>query len=455
MEKFQELQEWKDRLRELIPDIMKQIDWMQAGTVKASVNSSCPEKLRELAGRLVEIQNKNGEYQRNQISKSDIERIKYYSKQNNLSFENVINLAVANNRYISKNAIEARGVAGFITEIQSVYDKYYEKLGVFPINAMNAEVKRACRNFKTDVSLKDKVEAIVDVFFPEMKGVDIVDRDSRVVERQTINLTSQEIIDLIAYFNSKAIDGKIDACFKEENQKEFLEKTSILEKANKSVSDFLSTYTNLTYSKCYSVQPVPAVVQMLKSYMNRYGTTRQITTQDPYLRHKIEVVQKITGKYSMLDLINFLHINGDNTREGRSTLSESEITSRSKALLFKLELFYPDKHIEEDFIKLHPEEYEELKLISSRCGFKTMDDYLNSNGFTRAASHTRRAEDVFYISEQDFNYYKFYAMDSHNYKALELTELNPVDYIGVYNKLIALGLDSSQFKQVNGAYYGE
>lgn len=455
MEKHEELNVWKDHLRDLVPKILEQIDWIEKGKVKAEVNPDCPEKLRELASRLVEIQNASGEYQRNQISKEDVEKIKYYSKQNKIGFNDVISLAVNNSRYLSKEAIEARGVAGFITEIQSVYDKYYEQYGVFPINAMNAEVKRACRNFKTDVSIKDKVESIIEVFLPELNGINIVEKDLSVIPKEKGGLTSEEILDLIHYFKSRARHGKIDACFEQEYQEEFLQKCKILDKANMSVFEFLTTYTNLSYSKCYSVQPVPAVVQMLKSYMKRYGTTRNITTQDPYLRHKIEVVQKITGKYSMLDLINFLHVKGDNTGEGRVQLSETEIISRSGALLRKLQAFYPNSQIDADFIKHHPEEYEELKLISSRSGFRTMDEYLNHHGFTRAVSHTRKADNVFFISEDDFEYYNFYSMNPDSYKELEVTDLNPRDYIGVYNKLIAQGLDSSQFIKNNTSYYGE
>lgn len=455
MDKQEELMKWKEHLREILPDISEQIDWIRQGEVKASVSPNCPEKLKEVAERLVELQNSVGEYQRSQISKQDVERIKYYAKTEDLSFEHVIQTAVENSRYLSKTAIEARGVVGFITEIQNVYNEYYEKYGVFPINAMNAEVKRACRNFKTDVSLKDKIEAIVDVFFPEMQGMNIVERDNRVIPQEKPELTSDEIIELRRYFNKMAKNGNIDSCFEEKNQEEFLEKCKILQKANISLSDFLRTYTPLSYTPCYSVKTVPAVSHMLKAHMRRYGTTRNITKIDPYLRHKIEVVQKLTGKYSMLNLINFLHVNGDNTGEGRIQLSESEIRTRRVGLIKRLGNYYPDKFIDENFIKDHPADYEELKFISGRCGFDNMDSFLNSEGFTREVSHTRKAENVIYLSAKDLGYYSFYTMSSTGFMDLELKELNPAEYIGVYNKLIAQGLDSSQFLDSSGSYYGE
>ena len=121
---MQELQEWKNHLRELVPQIQEQIDWIEQGNVQARVNPSCPEKLKSVAGRLVEIQNTLGEYQRRNISKEDIERIKYYSKQNDIGFSDVVKLAVSNSRYIGASELEARGVAFYILEIQSVFKKY-------------------------------------------------------------------------------------------------------------------------------------------------------------------------------------------------------------------------------------------------------------------------------------------------------------------------------------------
>ena len=183
MEKHEELFEWKEHLKELTPTILEQIEWIEKGKVQASVSPDCPEKLKAVAERLVELQNSVGEYQRNQISKEDVERIKYFSKTMKMGFDDVVKLAVSNSRYVSKDAIEARGVVGYIMEIQSVYDKIYKSHGVFPINAMNAEVKRACRNFKTDVSIKDKIEAIVEVFMPELGGMEIVETEFCIFKR--------------------------------------------------------------------------------------------------------------------------------------------------------------------------------------------------------------------------------------------------------------------------------
>jgi hypothetical protein len=86
MEKQQELLEWKEHLKELTPIIMEQIEWLEKGDVVASVSQSCPEKLKPVAEKLVEIQNAVGEYQRNQISKEDVERIKYFSKNLKIGF---------------------------------------------------------------------------------------------------------------------------------------------------------------------------------------------------------------------------------------------------------------------------------------------------------------------------------------------------------------------------------
>lgn len=455
MDKEQELREWKNRLKELVPSIKEQIDWLRAGKVNAEVNPNCPEKLREVAERLVEIQNANGEYQRNKISSADVEKIKYYSKQNNLSFHEVVALAVSNSRYMSKTAVEARGVAGFILEIQSVHSKYYDKHGALPINAMNAEVKRACRNFKTDVSLKDKVEAIIEVFLPELEGVKIVDRDLSVEPQQKPELSSVEIVALIEYFNKMARKGKIDKCFEPDNQREFLKHCKTLSSVGMSLDEFLSKYTGLTFTKCYEIKVVPAIKQMIRSHQARTGTTRKITVTDPYLRHKIEVAQNETGKYSMVELLDELNIIGDNLGDGRAHLSAREVRERRTRLVSKLKELYPSGQIDKDFIKAHPEEYAEAKLIFNRFGFSSMDEFLNSEGFSRERSHQRVMDSVFYLSERDLRYYSLSYINPETLKEWGLKELEPADYIGVYGKLIALCGDHMQFEEENPIIFGK
>ena len=446
MDKNQELQEWKSHLRELLPKIQEQIDWIEQGDVQAMVNPSCPEKLKPVAERLVAIQNTLGDYQRKDISKEDIERIKYYSKQNNTGFSDVIKLAVSNSRYVGATELEARGVAFYILEIQSVFKKYYEDYGVFPINAMNVDVKRACRNFKTDVSLSEKIEAIIDVFMPELRGINIVDKDLSVLPTKRKPLTRQEIIELAEYFNKMAVNDNIDRCFDAENHREFLKKCKILSRANMTLGEFLDKYMGFTYSKCYEARVVPAVAHMLTSHLLRHGTTRNITNTDPYLRHKIEVAQKLTKKYSMVDLIEELKIRGDNLAGGRSQLSETDIITRKSILLKGLRVLYPNGQIDADFIAKHPAEYEELKLISRRCGFDNMDDFLKDNNFQRERFHTTVMNSVIYLSESDLEFYSFQSIRPALLEDLELRELQPSEFIGVYNKLIAQGLDHSQFE---------
>ena len=446
MDKMQELQEWKNHLRELVPQIQEQIDWIEQGNVQAMVNPSCPEKLKSVAGRLVEIQNTFGEYKRRDISKEDIERIKYYSKQNDIGFSDVVKLAVSNSRYVGASELEARGVAFYILEIQSVFKKYYEDYGVFPINAMNVDVKRACRNFKTDVTLSEKIEAIIDVFMPELAGIKIVDKDLTVIPSKNKPLTQQEIIELAEYFNKMAVDDNIDRCFETENHREFLQKSKVLSRANISLEEFLDKYMGFKYSKCYEARVVPAVAHMLNSHYLKHGTTRNITHTDPYLRHKIEVAQKLTKKYSMVELIEELKVKGDNVVGGRSQLTESEIVARRKILLEKLKAYYPDGCIDEDFIRQRPTEYEELKLIAYRCGFASMDEFLNSNGFHRERFHTTVMESVVYLSESDLEFYNFENIQPELLNDLQLKELQPAEFIGVYNKLISQGLDHSQFE---------
>lgn len=455
MEKQQELLEWKEHLKELTPIIMEQIEWLEKGDVVASVSQSCPEKLKPVAERLVEIQNAVGEYQRNQISKEDVERIKYFSKNLKIGFYDVVKLAVNNSRYVSKEALEAKGVVGFILEIQSVYDKIYKQNGVFPINAMSAESKRACRNFKTDVSLKEKIEAIIEVFMPDLKGINIVDRDYSIVPQSKYELSSDEISALVTYFESMAIAGKINSCFDVENQKGFMEACKLLSKANMTVDEFLKKHTNLTYTKCYSAEIVPAVKQMVLSYQERFDTTTKIRDFDPYLRSKIDAAERAVGKYTVRDLLNYWKIPNDNTWEGRNSLTRSDLEVRERALIDNLNKFYPDGVIDKNFISEHLDLYEDIKLLSNRffqCG---IDEYLRKLGFVRQSSHAQAAESVIFLSETDLKHYGFNQMAPLEFDECNISELNPKDYFGVYNKLVWQGLDSLGLAAKHAAEKGE
>lgn len=442
MEKQEELKLWKEHLKELNPVILEQVEWLEKGKVEPSVNPNCPEKLKPVAERLVEIQNAVGEYQRNQISKEDIERIKYFSKTLKLSFDDVVKLAVSNSRYVSKSAIEAKGIVGFVLEIQSVYNKFYKTHGVFPINAMSAESKRACRNFKTEVSLKEKIEALIEVFLPELQGINIVDRDYSIVSQSKYELTENEIKNLTDYFNSMAENGNIDKCFEMENQESFLACCRLLTKANLSLDDFLKTYTNLDYTKCYSAEIVPAVKQMILSYKERFETTTKIREYDPYLRSKVDAAERYVGKYTIRDLLNYWQIPNDNHLDGRNSLTRIDLEERQAYVVEKLNEFYPNGVIEEEFIKNHPEMYEELKLLSNRLYQCGIDEYLRKFGFVRTRSHAQSAENVIYLSSRDISRYGFSQMKPEDFDECNISILSPSSYFGVYNKLVAQKMDS-------------
>jgi len=455
MEKHEELLQWKEHLKALTPTILEQIEWLRVGEVRASVNPECPEKLLAVAKRLVELQNQVGEYQRNQIPKEDVERIKYFSKTLKIGFDDVVKLAVSNSRYVSKDVVEARGVVGYILEIQSVYENIYKRHGVFPINAMDAEVKRACRNFKTDVSIKDKIEAIVEVFLPELKGMEIVENDYSISPQTKYELSSEEIERLIAYFKAHAKDGKVDSCFELENQKEFMEVCKLLAKANMTPDEFLRKWTDLTYSKCYSIDIIPATKQMVSAYRERFGTTQKITDYDPYLRSKIEAAERMLGKYTIKDLLTYLKVQNDNFGDGRNPLSKEDLMARESYLIKKLKQLYPSGVIGKDFIRTYPAIYEELKLLASRMGGGSIDSYLSGFGLSRESFHEQHSESVFYLSERDLDYYGFREMAPADFDDCNISELNPRDYFGVYNRLIVLNQDGLGISQKQAKNLGE
>lgn len=447
MTKQEELQKWKERLAELSSKVIEQIDRKQEGFVYASKRPNCPDELNSVANELVAIQNNFGEYQRSQISQQAIQRLKYYSKKKRCSFEEAISAAVDNSRYLSKDTIEARAIADFVLDINRVYEEIYKKYNVFPINAMDAETKRGCRNFKTDVTVTEKVQAIIEVYLPELKGINIVERDYSIVPQSLRELTDKDIQGILEYISVFAEDGKIDAIFADKNKDDVISLCRLLAKSNMTLDKFLKTYTDLTYSKCYSVDVVPAVKQMINSYSDNYKTTRKITTLDPYLRHKIEVAQKATDNYSMRELVDYLDVKGDNDSHLKPALSRTELKLRCDYLLKRLDEIYPEHCIDKDFITTYPDLYELLKLLTSRYEFNDINEFLNHYGFSRESSHEMKVKNVVYLSENDLIHYNFNELSDEELKQCCIKELDPVDYFGTYNKLIYKKLDCTSNSQ--------
>ena len=450
MEIKKEFEDWKKRLIELEPVVKKQLDWLEQGSVQPRVKDGVNGKKYELASRLVDLQEKHGEYTRNQISNQDVERIKRISKTDNCSFEQAIESIVENSRYVSKEIIEARGVIDFILEIQRVYDEISKNTGVFPINAMSAESKRSCRNQKIGLTIEEKVRAIIEVYLPEMGSIHIVERDTSVIPQGIQELPDTIIIEMMNYFKTHAKQGKIDNCFDNENKKEFLEICDILAKAGMTVQQFLDKYkflTNnksLTYSKCYSAQIIPTVKKMILAYKKRNNSTVGIDDRDPYLRHKIETLENFVGVFNIKDLLQFLFIDSDNEGYGRPTLQIEELKNREICFFYTLENLYPNKQIPEDFINTQPELYNMLRFLADRlcCGDK--DAYLKNFGFTRMSSHARQQHNVIYLSEADL---KFYEIEDVDHASCGIHELDPKDFFETYNKLISLGKDSTEVRE--------
>ena len=54
MNKQEELDLWKERLRKLTPVVVSQFEWLKNNNVVASVNPKCPEKLKPVAEKFIE-----------------------------------------------------------------------------------------------------------------------------------------------------------------------------------------------------------------------------------------------------------------------------------------------------------------------------------------------------------------------------------------------------------------
>ena len=92
------------------------------------VSDACPEKYVELASRLVALQTKQGEFKREDIAVSDMNKIKDFGKARKLSFAEAVAVLVDNDAYVNYDVIEARHILRFLVVCQtrSIYVDCYK-----------------------------------------------------------------------------------------------------------------------------------------------------------------------------------------------------------------------------------------------------------------------------------------------------------------------------------------
>ena len=433
---------WKLLLERKKEDVEKELKKREAGPKVPYVAETCPEKYRDLAERIVSLQVKLGEFSREDLSKTDVERIKDMKRRDTkLSFKDNIALMVANDGYVNNDTIFARHVIQVLDEFDTIFNRYYQEYGAIPLNVFSTEVRLFFKNHKNGLSKEDMLRGVLEVYRPELANVKIEHHNYEALPRSRQVIEEDEMKRIVAELESIAVNGYIDVIFSPKYETYFKELCARLKVAGYTFDEFISRHTSLDYTYCFSAEIIPAITQMAHSYYRKHGTTVGITEKDPYLRNKIDVAQEVSGVYTIGGLMDHLGIDSDNYENDRSTISREELNYRERKLIARLDELCPDKIIRSAFATKNERLYDEIAFLARRFGFSNINDYLAARGFAREIDYDRKAPRCFYLSERDIEFYEFLRGCEH----IECAEaflaekgvrkVDPYSNLGVYRRL--------------------
>lgn len=432
--------EWKERLQARVPDVKKELLLLEKGPQIPHVKSDCPEKLKGLAERLVALQVDIGDYRREDIETSDMYKIKDISKATGMSFRDVIASLVENDAYVNYEVIDARHIIQLLAEFDAAYETFYPKYNAFPINVLSPDVRHYLKQPARGISLQEKLQTLLEVYRPELSGINFDEHNYEALPKSRIVLSEQNIELIKAQLSSVAKQGNIDVIFSKKYEAYFKNLCSKLKLAGYTFDRFVNEHTDFSYTLCFKADILPAVKQMATAYYFEHGTTKGMTTNDPYLRYKVEVAQNLVGLYTTKEIFDYLDLPSDNPDFTAKTISTVDLKRRDKKLFDSLREIYPDGVIQKGFATAQDRMYDELCMLAKRFGFKSIDDYISNHGFTRIVDK-KSTESKIYLSERDLLKYGFIQ----NCKSPEeiderlasfgISYVGPYENLGIYRKL--------------------
>lgn len=433
----------KIKFEKIKPFVEREIEIQSRGYQIPYVSEDCPDKYQELAKRLVAIQLKNREIKTEDIAQSDINKIKDMTKSSGtgLSFRDNISFMVENAYFVDYDVVNARHILKVIQEFDEIYDTYYEKYGIIPLNAFSTETRLFIKNLKSGLSKEEVIRTILEVYRPEMSEIAMQIHNYDIIPKSRQSLSEEEIKKIVSEITSIADGKNIDAIFSQKYETYFRKLCEKLKLVGYTFDSFITKHTDFDYTLCFRADILKAVKQMCLSYYEKNGTTIGIQKKDPYLYTKIDLAKEILGVYSISDVLQMLGIESDNYDTSKHILSEEQIKDRELVLFRTLERLFPDKFIPLRFSLSKNDIYEELLFLARRRKFNDVNDYLKSKGFSRDMNYNAKVNRGMFLSERDVQNYGFLrgckdAEDAEAWllnKGLELAD--PYSHLGVYRKL--------------------
>lgn len=374
------------------------------------------EEYAGLAEKLVEIQLKKGAIYPKDLSEAELMRIKRLAKKNEISTTEAVLMLVENGNYVGKNRADAIALTQVIEDIKNIVNMPENTEKIITVSLLSKGSKDFLVNKRFNLPMKIIVEQLVETYLPEYSNYRVSSGEFRpkITDLKKQHLRSLQ--DFEEFLAKQIADktGNIDKIFLPENKEILKELIFALNNSNISFEKFMEM-TGMSYTRIYRLEPLSAVKHMLKQYYDKYKTFTDITTNDPFLRKKIDVAEEISNKHSLNELLELL---GLPTMAGESFkhVPSNYLQNREEKLINSLNEEFPDKVVPEKTYKTHERLSDEIIYMAKRKGFDYADDYLESIGFKRNSKQKiKLSEAKFLMTEDDLIRYNFVEEDNVKY----------------------------------------
>lgn len=384
----------------------------KAGYKPAEMVEGLTESEQEIAKKLIELQNEKGFFGRKDMLASDFYKVQNVAVKYGITIKEAVGKLIKNERYLSPGEVEIQNLCNLITDVRGVYEKHYDALGKFPVNALSKDSRSYLANKKIPIGLADKLRVLFDEYMPEFSELTVVDRSYIAVPRKKYEFNEVIEQQMAEEIRAKFTDenGNISKIFLDFNA-DYLKRVLAILKENNITFEEFAVKHDLHFEKCMSLEPVPAVIQMIEAYKKTYGTCQGITKNDPYLRSKIDFIEDVQRVYNLSDILDEHGVKND-VQQNYQEQTAYDIFGKMVNLEARLLEMFPNGIIPTNFSTDYAQEYAEVLDLSKRVGYKSPTEFLAAYGFVREkGAKGRMFAHKLILSEKDLFKYGFFDLE--------------------------------------------
>lgn len=444
-------EKFKSEITELKPLVLRELEYLKEGRPEPVMAEGLSDYEITVAEALIAMQKEVGYVSVRHLDENISHKLMYLGQKAKKSLSEIAEKLVKNINYRTSTTLQAQQYASLINDIDMVYMKCCNGVDYFPMTGLSRKSHIFLNNLRAGIPMELKFKLILQVFRPELEYLKIRNKDYTVVTRSAFYINDEQLKSLCEEIANKFADnsGNIDSIFAPENDKYLRNLITALKLNHITFEQFITTYSNLSYTRCYALPSEVALKHMAKAVYARTGTFRRLEITDQYFLNKLRTFMETAKIYTTRGLLDYWGIENDNMLKAKP-LTKEELEEKQREVISELLKLFPDKKIDRLLCNISKNTYGKIQLLSYRFKYKSVNDYLGSLGFERMNSAEYRSSEKLLLSENDLLYYSFFGVNPSiedvqkimDEMSIELLDVD--NYIPTYRKLVYSKKDHRQ-----------